>query len=197
MTLERFDRHSTPHSFPWPRGTLERVGCRARLSPGVGDVRIPQSWDALVRKRGPSTRSARQGREGGAVVSNGPTDRGRHPRDVLLAEVQKIWVPLCDQIADDDLAIRVAERDGGRRIGVATHLGAGTHRARLNHTDVIFKHRTSRGREIPRTRSPSCRSAPGGRAPRRPRSTCGCIHAMRVSQWIRRRRCRGSVCPER
>jgi hypothetical protein len=59
---------------------------------------------------------------------------------VLLAQVQEVRVPLADQVADQDLTIRVEERHAGRRLRVAMHLGACTHARRLDHTHVIFKH---------------------------------------------------------
>lgn len=95
------------------------------------------------------TSSAREHRDGGPAVPNGPTDRWRHPRDVLLAQIQQVRVSVFGEIGDDDLAIRIPERDGRRRVDVAMHLGAGTHEGRLNHTDVIFKHRTGGRRPGP------------------------------------------------
>lgn len=59
---------------------------------------------------------------------------------MLIAEIQQVRVPLGKEVSDHDLAIGIPERDGGRGLGGAPHLGACSHGRRLDHIRVIFKH---------------------------------------------------------
>ncbi len=115
-----------------------RAECRRTPSGGHGRGSINAQSACRVRSHG--QRGVGVGECHDARVVDRPSHRWGHPIDVLPAEIEQVPVTLWYEVADQHLSILISKRDGSDRLGVTSHLRAGSHRASLDDTDVISKH---------------------------------------------------------
>lgn len=59
---------------------------------------------------------------------------------MLSTKIEQVAVSFGKQIADQNPALGISQRDGGDWLSITSHLGAGSHRPSLDDSRVISKH---------------------------------------------------------
>lgn len=101
---------------------------------------VRQAHSEVFRVRSNGQRTLGLGDLHDARVVDRPPNRRGHAIDMIATEIEQVAVSFGQQIADQDPALGISERDGGYGLGVTSHLGAGSHRASLDDNSVISKH---------------------------------------------------------